>query len=71
MHTGDTIPQVGLDAPLTEALHEMTRKGLGMTAVLDSQGKVAGCSPTVIYAARVDREINLHKTAVGGLMTAL
>jgi arabinose-5-phosphate isomerase len=37
MHTGDTIPQVGLDAPLTETLHEMTRKGLGMTAVLDAR----------------------------------
>jgi len=69
MHTGDTIPQVGLDAPLTEALHEMTRKGLGMTAVLDADGRVAGVFTDGDLRRAVDREINLHKTAVGGLMT--
>ncbi len=69
MHTGDTIPQVGIDAPLTQALHEMTRKGLGMTAVLDANGKVAGVFTDGDLRRAVDREINLHKTAVGDLMT--
>lgn len=69
MHTGDTIPQVGVDAPLTEALHEMTRKGLGMTAVLDADGKVAGVFTDGDLRRAVDREINLHKTPVGELMT--
>ena len=69
MHTGDTIPQVGIDAPLTQALHEMTRKGLGMTAVLDANGKVAGVFTDGDLRRAVDREINLHKTAVGELMT--
>jgi len=69
MHTGDTIPQVGIDAPLTQALHEMTRKGLGMTAVLDAHGKVAGVFTDGDLRRAVDREINLHKTAVGELMT--
>lgn len=69
MHTGDTIPQVGVDAPLTEALHEMTRKGLGMTAVLDTDGRVAGVFTDGDLRRAVDREINLHKTPVGELMT--
>jgi arabinose-5-phosphate isomerase len=69
MHTGDTIPQVGIDAPLTQALHEMTRKGLGMTAVLDANGKVAGVFTDGDLRRAVDREINLHKTPVGELMT--
>ncbi|MDV3239010.1 MAG: KpsF/GutQ family sugar-phosphate isomerase [Gammaproteobacteria bacterium] len=69
MHTGDTIPQVGVDAPLTEALHEMTRKGLGMTAVLDADGRVAGVFTDGDLRRAVDREINLHKTPVGELMT--
>ncbi|MDX5409607.1 MAG: KpsF/GutQ family sugar-phosphate isomerase [Thauera sp.] len=69
MHTGDTIPQVGLDAPLTEALHEMTRKGLGMTAVLDADGRVAGVFTDGDLRRAVDRKIDLHNTPVGDLMT--
>lgn len=69
MHVEDTIPQVGLDAPLTEALHEMTRKGLGMTAVLDAQQRVAGIFTDGDLRRAVDRDINLHKTTVGDLMT--
>src|SRR5690606_22962254 len=36
MHTGDKIPLIDGNASLTEALVEMTRKGLGMTAVVDA-----------------------------------
>jgi arabinose-5-phosphate isomerase len=42
MHTGDTIPRVTSDARLAEALVEMTRKGLGMTVVADTDNRVAG-----------------------------
>ncbi|MBZ0070382.1 MAG: KpsF/GutQ family sugar-phosphate isomerase [Thiohalobacteraceae bacterium] len=69
MHTGDTIPQVSVDAPLTETLHEMTRKGLGMTAVLAADGRVTGVFTDGDLRRAVDREINLHKTPVGELMT--
>ena len=37
MHAGEQIPAVSPDASLTEALVEMTRKGLGMTAIVDEQ----------------------------------
>lgn len=42
MHTGNAIPMVGVDATLTEALMEMSRKGLGMTAVVDSSQRLMG-----------------------------
>ena len=42
MHTGDAIPQVKSGASLTEALMEMSRKGLGMTAIVDDAGTLAG-----------------------------
>jgi arabinose-5-phosphate isomerase len=42
MHSGDRIPQVPDTASLKEALLEMTGKGLGMTAVLDDHGRLAG-----------------------------
>lgn len=42
MRKGVAIPAVREDASFGEALLEISRKGLGMTAVLDAQGKVAG-----------------------------
>jgi len=42
MRTGDEIPQVLLTAGFSEALVEMNQKGLGMTAVVHENGKVAG-----------------------------
>jgi len=42
MHTGETIPRVAQDAPLSEALVEMSRKGLGMTTVTDAAGHLVG-----------------------------
>jgi arabinose-5-phosphate isomerase len=42
MHAGDDVPRVGLGATLSEALMEMSRKRLGMTAVVDDSGKLIG-----------------------------
>ena len=42
MHIGDRVPVVHLDMPMAEVMDEMTRKGLGMTIVLDRAGRLAG-----------------------------
>ncbi|VFT75833.1 D-arabinose 5-phosphate isomerase [Klebsiella aerogenes] len=42
MHTGDEIPHVGLQATLRDALLEITRKNLGMTAVCDDDMNIIG-----------------------------
>ncbi|MDF3112687.1 KpsF/GutQ family sugar-phosphate isomerase [Burkholderia semiarida] len=42
MRSGDDVPAVGLDATLSDALFQITAKRLGMTAVVDADGKVAG-----------------------------
>jgi arabinose-5-phosphate isomerase len=42
MHADDALPRVGLDTPMTEVIYEMSRKGLGVTAVTDGQGRLAG-----------------------------
>jgi len=42
MRTGPDIPTVRADTPLSDGLMEMTRKGLGMTAVVDVAGRVQG-----------------------------
>ncbi|WP_104011881.1 arabinose 5-phosphate isomerase KdsD [Burkholderia anthinoferrum] len=42
MRSGDDVPAVGLNATLSDALFQITAKRLGMTAVVDADGKVAG-----------------------------
>ncbi|MGK0674022.1 MAG: KpsF/GutQ family sugar-phosphate isomerase [Halothiobacillaceae bacterium] len=42
MHSGERLPRVELGAPLRDALMEITRKGLGITAVVDAEGRLAG-----------------------------
>ena len=70
MHTGDTMPRVGIDTPLTDALMEVTRKGLGMTAVVDDQGKLTGVFTDGDLRRTIDHRIDLHDALVKDVMTA-
>lgn len=42
MHTGAGVPRVAADAPMAEAVREMSEKRLGMTCVLDPDGRLLG-----------------------------
>jgi arabinose-5-phosphate isomerase len=42
MRTGDQLPAVGQQAKLRDGLLEMSRKGLGMTTIVDAQQRVVG-----------------------------
>jgi arabinose-5-phosphate isomerase len=42
MHAGDAMPRVSAEASMPDTFHEMSKKGLGMTTVLDRGGKLAG-----------------------------
>ena len=42
MRTGTQVPQVTINATLSEGLLEMTRKGLGLTAIVDSNNMPIG-----------------------------
>ena len=39
MHAGDALPKVAVDTPMREAIYEMSKKGLGITAVVDAEGQ--------------------------------
>jgi arabinose-5-phosphate isomerase len=70
MHTGDKVPCVATTASLSEALVEMTRKGLGMTAVVDGEGRLAGVfTDGDLRRALDDAEVDLRGTPVTALMT--
>lgn len=42
MHTGPEVPRVGCDAAMKDVVVEMTGKRLGMTTVVDGQGRLVG-----------------------------
>jgi len=42
MHAGEAMPRVSLEAKLPDVIHEISRRGLGMTTVLDARGVLAG-----------------------------
>lgn len=69
MHTGPALPRVNPDVPLREALLEMTRKGLGMTAVVDETGRLLGIYTDGDLRRTLDRQVDVHGTPVREVMT--
>ena len=70
MHTGDAIPRVELITPLSDALLEMTRKGLGMTAVIDTRGELAGIFTDGDLRRTIDNKVDLNEALISEVMTA-
>ena len=69
MHTGAEVPSVEDDVLLVDALMEMSRKGLGMTAVVDRQGKLVGIFTDGDLRRAVDQGVDIYHARVGELMT--
>ena len=69
MHAGDEIPAVTEDADLRDALVEMTNKGLGMTAVVDSQGRLAGVFTDGDLRRTLDQSEDLRHCPIARVMT--
>ncbi|MDR3445244.1 MULTISPECIES: KpsF/GutQ family sugar-phosphate isomerase [unclassified Dyella] len=70
MHTGEGIPAVAPNASLTQALVEMTRKHLGMTAVVDADRHLLGVfTDGDLRRALDDDDLDLRGATVAELMT--
>jgi arabinose-5-phosphate isomerase len=69
MRQGDALPQVGEQASLSEALLEMSRKGLGMTAIVDPKGRVTGIYTDGDLRRTIDKAADFHQTQVVDVMT--
>ena len=68
MHTGDAIPMVSPDASLKQALYEMTRKGLGMTAIADNN-RLVGVFTDGDLRRTLDSATNLQHAMIREHMT--
>ncbi len=69
MQKGERLPQVSADVPLTAALMEMTRKGLGMTAIVDGKGIVQGVFTDGDLRRVLDSGVDVRTVGVGSVMT--
>jgi arabinose-5-phosphate isomerase len=70
MHTGGEIPRVGPHASLTEAMMEMTRKNLGMTAIVEGENRLRGVfTDGDLRRALDDASVDMRATPVSSLMT--
>ena len=69
MHTGESIPRVAIGTPLSKGLLEMSRKGLGMTAIVDKDGKLAGVFTDGDLRRSLDNAVDIHTTRIEQVMT--
>ncbi|MCS3466371.1 arabinose-5-phosphate isomerase [Pseudomonas sp. JUb42] len=69
MHSGADLPQVQRGTLLRDALMEMTRKGLGMTAILETDGRLAGIFTDGDLRRTLDRPIDIRQTTIDEVMT--
>ncbi len=69
MHTGDAIPRVTEDVTLSTALLEISRKGLGMTTVVNASGDMTGLFTDGDLRRTLDKSVDVHTTAIRDVMT--
>ncbi|MFB1010819.1 MAG: KpsF/GutQ family sugar-phosphate isomerase [Thiopseudomonas sp.] len=69
MHSGDELPAVSRGVPLREALLEMTRKSLGMTLILDTDGTLAGIFTDGDLRRALDRGLDTRSATIDEVMT--
>jgi arabinose-5-phosphate isomerase len=69
MRRGDDLPRVGPDTPLTEGLLEMSRKRLGLTAIVDRDDRVLGIFTDGDLRRALDRRADIHGSRMSEVMT--
>jgi arabinose-5-phosphate isomerase len=70
MRCGNEVPSVALDASLPAAVLEMSSKRMGMTAVLDGSGRIAGIFTDGDLRRAVEKVDNLKTAKVADVMSA-
>jgi arabinose-5-phosphate isomerase len=70
MHTGDAIPRVAPSTPMIEVIYEMSRKGLGITAVTDADALIGIISDGDLRRLLERRGKDVLDLTAGQCMTA-
>lgn len=69
MHSGNGIPAVGEAAMLSEAVLEISRKGLGMTAIVDGEQRVLGIYTDGDLRRTLEKKLDFTATPVNSVMS--
>ncbi len=69
MHENDNIPIVDSNANIEEALLEISSKGLGVTGIVDADGKLIGIFTDGDLRRALDKRIDIHTTSITDVMT--
>jgi len=69
MHSGDELPRVDVGASLSEALVEMSRKRLGMTAVVDADNHLIGLFTDGDLRRALDTDLDVRSAKIADVMT--
>jgi arabinose-5-phosphate isomerase len=70
MRSGDAVPMVKADAMLSAALLEITRKGMGMTAIVDDAGRALGVFTDGDLRRMIERVQDFSKVVIRDVMHA-
>ena len=68
MRTGEQLPRVTVDTSLHDGLIEMSAKGLGLTTVVDAEGRLLGVFTDGDLRRLLDKPFDLHESKMGDLM---
>jgi arabinose-5-phosphate isomerase len=69
MRSGERLPMVHEDALLSEAILEITKKGVGMTAIVDSGQRVLGIYTDGDLRRTLERKLDFNTTPVRSVMS--
>jgi arabinose-5-phosphate isomerase len=69
MHTGEDMPRCAPESTVSEAIVEMTRKRLGLSAVVDAELKILGVYTDGDLRRTLDRNLDPHVTRIAEVMT--
>lgn len=69
MASGEDSPVVNDDTPLMKAIEEMSKKGLGMVSVIDSNRKLAGIITDGDLRRTLEKKVDIYSVTVNDVMT--
>jgi arabinose-5-phosphate isomerase len=69
MQSGDAVPRVSAATPLSQALLEISAKGLGMTTVVDEDGQLVGIFTDGDLRRALDARVDINSVPISDLMS--
>ncbi|MDH4134740.1 MAG: KpsF/GutQ family sugar-phosphate isomerase [Gammaproteobacteria bacterium] len=70
MRSGERVPMVGENAMLSDAILEISKKGVGMTAIVDAEQRVLGIYTDGDLRRTLAKKLDFNATSVRSVMSA-